>query len=246
MKKMVIVLVCMAGLTVSASAAEWFPGFHMSGGVGGTFAYSWSSYFEKYSVDYTLENGTRPRIREDHNGSYAESMLYNGYAFLDFTWAELDLGFGGYRISPKNGMKDVFGVGGGAISGTYLDIGVLAKYPIGITRSFSFFPLIGANAQIPVTSNEDIPYYDIWDLYSALWIRMGFGFDIRVTSRVYIRAEALYGIRTVTMMEGDVWNVLSGRLDEQYPSKHFHDWADVNYDVVTHGPQAKFAVGFRF
>jgi hypothetical protein len=142
----------------------------------------------------------------------ALGMPYRGvgtYMFFDAVYAEVFTGYSAGRgkwVSPyakdPNSLPDM--------SRTYLNVGVFAKYPLG--GSGNFFPLLGLDYEASVAgkrayANGNEYDFDIksWrydtDALSALWLKLGCGFNVDLIRSTYIRAEAVYGFRTANTFE---------------------------------------------
>jgi hypothetical protein len=154
-----------------------------------------------------------------------------GFAFFDATYAELSVGVlgggGTWEFGPLGGDVDM--------SIMNMDIALLGKFPIAIGSSLTVFPLLGADYQVTVSlKNEDGDDWKGFDGdggpgdFSALWFKFGGGLDYAITGNLYLRFEALYGIRLANKFETD--------MKDEYD-------ADV---LLGHGLTAKLAVGFKF
>jgi hypothetical protein len=147
------------------AAIETVPEFKLSAGAGGLFVMGFGG---SYDGDDTK------KLSLDLGGG--------GFAFLDATFVELSVGYVHGRTSlmtetgnQKTKDSDAFSV---------LDIGLLGKYPISLGK-ISLFPLLGANYQ-HIFSQED---ENIWRL------QFGGGMDYKFTEKLYVRGEALFGVR---------------------------------------------------
>jgi hypothetical protein len=163
-----------------------------------------------------------------------------GYAFVDATYVELSLavfgGSGKFKMTYGGQSSDL------DISITNFNIGLLGKYPFTINDKLSLFPLLGIDYQICLSAeNEDGDEIKGVDGnggsgdFSALWFKFGGGLDYSFTEKIYLRFEALYGIRLENKFENDL-----------------QDYVQVPGVVVTtktllgHGLTAKLAVGYKF
>jgi hypothetical protein len=167
-----------------------------------------------------------------------------GYVFLDATYAELTfaffLGGGKYKTSMTYPGNDNLTEGDWSI--TNFNIGLLLKYPFAINDAFSLFPLVGVDYGICLSAKYELeegvsdPVKDAGDL-SALWFKAGVGGDFSFTDRIYLRLEALYGIRLANKFETDT----KDNYVEMLPG------ADIDAKTsLGHGLTAKLAVGFKF
>jgi hypothetical protein len=72
--------------------------------------------------------------------------------------------------------------------------------------------------------------------FSALWFKFGGGLDFAFMQKLYLRLEALYGIRLANTLEKDMKDMV-----EDLPG------ADVEVkNLLGHGLTAKLAVGYKF
>jgi opacity protein-like surface antigen len=152
-----------------------------------------------------------------------------GFLFLDATYAELSFGIlaGGGKMKMTQGSES----GETDFTITNLNIGLLFKYPVTVGEKLSVFPLLGIDYQITVYAK----YGDAEKLekpgdLSALWFKLGGGLDYDITSNVYLRGEALYGLRLANKMEKDMKDSMEGIPDMR----------------LGHGLTVKLAVGCRF
>jgi hypothetical protein len=167
------------------------------------------------------------------------------YAFLDATYAEVSLGIfsptGRWELTTKNypANKPDF-----SVDAQYqmLTLGFLVKYPIGINESISVFPLAGIDYRIVnglKADNGTKKYAGDTSDFTALWFIGGIGMDfsLPVSAPIYLRLEALYGIRLANKYEDDsvkswdeVFKVIGGEAQA----------------LMGHGLTAKLAVGYKF
>jgi opacity protein-like surface antigen len=201
--------------------------------------------------DFSLSAGAGGYIGGDFGGGiklegggqeYAIKMPYfggGGYVFLDATYAELSFGFFG---GGGNAKSDIPGVPFDTDIGiTNLNLGLLGKYPFAVGEKLSVFPLLGIDYQIAVAVKQDgkkvddIPGFGGSSVdFSALWFKFGGGLDYAVTSNIFARCEALYGLRLPSKFEKDLKDDFSG---------------NPGVDVKTrlgHGITVKLAAGYRF
>jgi hypothetical protein len=163
-----------------------------------------------------------------------------GFVFLDATYAELSLGFfaGGGKIKSETNGKSGEDK---SLSYTGLDIELLGKYPIAVSEKLSVFPLLGVKYRAMLSvKNED---GDVWENsdgddisgdFSALWFKLGGGLDFSFTPKIYLRLDALYGIRLANKMEND-------QVDS------YNDMAGLDAKALLgHGLEVKVGVGYRF
>jgi len=156
------------------------------------------------------------------------------FIFVDANYIEASIGF-------LYGAFSITGTGLSKSSSLDIDInsialGVLGKYPINL-GSIILFPAAGIEYNM-VTSGKtgNVTISDAADL-SHLWIKFGVGADFNLSSHLYIRATALYGIRFSSKIEDDYVDAMKESLDG----------SGVSIDpVLGHGIQIKVSVGTRF
>jgi len=131
------------------------------------------------------------------------------YLFCDATYAEVfaDFSSGGGKwqsaaaSNPSQTLPEM--------QRSYINVGVLAKYPVTI-GNFNVFPLLGVDYEASISGKLKYPNGETYPFdgvttssLNALWVRLGGGttFDINKTLR--LRAELLYGMRPETDFEKD-------------------------------------------
>jgi uncharacterized repeat protein (TIGR02543 family) len=163
----------------------------------------------------TWSNGEKATIPNVGGGAYL---------FFDIKYAEIFAGYSGrsgkWQSPDAKIFKDSEDIPEWDIR--YINIGIFAKYPKS-GEGKQIFPLLGVDYEESRGS----------EIFDALWIKLGFGFEGDASDRTYMRAEFLYGWRTETEVE----KVL--RNDESIFS---------SYDVKTkpgHGLTIKVGIGIR-
>jgi opacity protein-like surface antigen len=120
-----------------------------------------------------------------------------------------------------------------------LDIGLLGKYPFAVNEKLSVFPLLGITYRVVLSvKDEDGNKIDDSGLadsgdFSALWFKLGGGLDFSFTDQVYLRGEALYGLRLANKFEKDMVDM-------------FDEPGVDTKTLLGHGLEVKVAVGYRF
>lgn len=168
-----------------------------------------------------------------------------GYAFFDAKYAEFSLAFYGGGGKSKMTME-----GGGTSqtsendsSITNFNIGLLGKYPFAINDKLTLFPLLGIDYSICLSAKTDGEEHknkdgnDAPGDFSALWFKFGGGGDFSLTEKVYLRLEALYGIRLANKAEADMEDFIKAKAQ------------GVDIDTKTllgHGLTVKLGVGYKF
>ena len=116
----------------------------------------------------------------------ADENLFVFDAFLDVKYAVLQFGFGG-----SSGNVKVEGEAT-AIKNSYLNIGVLGKYPF-IIKNVKLFPLLGFDTDIALNVKFNDHEYDKKDDFNRFWLDVGLGADIPITGGLFLRPQALFG-----------------------------------------------------
>lgn len=83
------------------------------------------------------------------------------------------------------------------VSVTYFNIGVLGKYPfkLGIAK---LYPLAGFDFDIPLTAKAEgtaMPKEIIAQELHRYWFDLGFGADVFVAGKLFIRPQAVFGVQ---------------------------------------------------
>jgi opacity protein-like surface antigen len=171
---------------------------------------------------------------------------------VDATYAELTVavygGGGTFKMTQtQTGKEDTSE--DMDISAVNLNIGLLGKYPIAVNNKLTLFPLLGIDYAVCLSAkDEDGEDFNGMDGeggpgdFSALWFKFGGGLDFALTEKLYLRFEALYGLRLANTFEKDAKDM----LDEQFEQAKKLG-ADVEVKTLLgHGLTAKLAVGYRF
>jgi opacity protein-like surface antigen len=238
-----IVAVLAAGSVFAQGNEKPKTAFGISAGVGGLFVSDFGG-----GVDASAS-------AQGYSGSMKIEMPNfggGGYVFLDATYAELTVAFAGGGGTFKTSMSfpgQPDSSSESDMSMMNLNIGLLGKYPFAINSKLTVFPLLGIDFAICLSAkDEDGDEYEgtdgngAPDDFSALWFKFGGGLDFALTEKLYLRFEALYGIRLPSKAETDIKDLAEKGLQQ------FKD-AGGSVDAKTllgHGLTAKLAVGYRF
>jgi len=170
------------------------------------------------------------------------AMPYTGfgaYLFADAMYAEA---FFGYSSGGGKWESDNTDPGNlPEMERSCLHIGVIVKYPFGAGWA-KFSPLIGLDYDLSIDGtikNADNDNYVFngkngrlgSNALSAMWVRLGGGFDFEMGRRVYLRSEFMYGMRTANAYE----NNAAARADDGSGTT-----------MTGHGFTLKIGVGMRF
>jgi hypothetical protein len=155
------------------------------------------------------------------------------FAFFDLVYAELSLGYfsgsgtGKETDSRMNSRSADFSL-------TNFNIGLLGKYPVAYNEKLYLFPLLGLEYDICLSAKQEDNEYDDPSDLSALWLKFGGGLDLAVSEKLYLRVEALYGIRLKNKFEED--------LVDNYKSMAPGISAEA---LLGHGLTVKVAMGYK-
>jgi len=178
MKKIVLALF----LTAFAAGGVFA---QMSAGVGGNFGVHMTSYSHP---DVDIDN-PKPIVGVGFNAFFdANYVMFKAGMFIGGNSEDYDPGVG-----KKITMK---------MTGTYLSLGVLGKYPIDM-GGFTFFPMLGLEynmlLSMKVSVDSDSETYKRADQDNAsdsdmLILQLGVGADFNLTDKIYVRPSLLWGI----------------------------------------------------
>jgi opacity protein-like surface antigen len=239
MKKVVAMLLCMtvcgAALfaqetvfDISAGAGGFVSG-DFGGGVEGSASLAGQLFSMKYEMPY---------------------FGGGGFLFLDATCAELTLAFysGSGTMTMTTESPGDSQSQNSDMSTMSFNISLLGKYPFEVNQEFSVFPLLGVEYDICLSAKDEAGEYKDRDGkeapgdFSALWFKLG-GLDFSFTEKIYLRFEALYGLRLASKAENDIKDL----TDEVLKSLKEDYGADVETKILLgHGWTAKLAVGYKF
>jgi hypothetical protein len=161
-----------------------------------------------------------------------------GYLFFDATYAEVFAGYcaGGGKWASGN-ASDTRTLP--QLQRSVLNLGVFVKYPF-TAGNLTAFPLAGIDYDHPLSGSLEFASglagdteVKVGDL-SALWVKLGAGFDFSIGSSAYLRVSMLYGLRTSNALEKNYVNAVKNDLGH-------HD-AETN---PGHGFAVRAGVGFR-
>jgi hypothetical protein len=228
MKKVLVLLVL---ATVIGTAAFAIPAFGLSAGAGGLFQAGFGGGIK------VEDGGVEVKVTLPTLGG-------GGYGFLDLTFAEIDVAFQIGSLKPEYEGPGGIGFDDIDLSYTALNFGILGKYPFEFGQ-LTAFPLAGVDYQYVLSAkDEDGDKYEGFDGngngkasdFSSLWIRLGGGVDYNITDALYIRGEALYGIRLASKVEGDIEDMVKLLVGNAI---------DVSKNLG-HGLLVKIGVGYKF
>jgi len=234
-EKRILLALLIAMLAAGGAFAE---DFKFSAGVGGL-----------YAADFG--GGVKQKYSSGKESTF--DIPYSGtgfYAFVDAMYAEAFISFfnpTGEISTTYDGKKSAvwYNSSGNSIYNfeySMMTFGILGKFPIAINDMFTIFPAVGIDYRTVSeikSGNSKIPKADMDGKYDALWILGGVGLDFNllplVNVPIYIRLEALYGIRLENELEKDMIK----------KTKDAYSEADIS-SILGHGLTAKLAVGWKF
>jgi hypothetical protein len=220
MKKLIAVIVIFVCVGSALSAQIGF-----SAGAGGILDLGIHSWTTK--IDGKKET------KNDASGSDT-NIRYGLMGFFFFFYVEADFGLLFY-----NKRKTIEKVTT-KYSETSLMLGLLGKYPIDL-GGFTVFPLAGLQFFVPLTSKSKIgdadwKKTDIKDRMdiSDLWLKVGGGGDIDITSQIFVRPSLLWGFRFKHSDERDA-------IDKQNK-----DTSKFSYSEFDQSFQLRVTAGYKF
>jgi hypothetical protein len=225
----VVMSVCGAALFAQEEAKSQKTVFGLSAGAGGFIGGDFGGGAEGTAS----LGGVSAKIKTPYFGG-------GGFAFFDATYVELTLGIyggGGKMTLVVTGENEL----SADMSYTNFNIGLLGKYPFTVNQKLSVFPLLGIEYDICLSvKDKDGNKYKNRDGkespgdFSALWFKFGGGLDFLFTEKIYLRFEALYGLRLANKFE----KAMKDMLDEipMFDTK----------TLLGHGLTAKLAAGYKF
>jgi hypothetical protein len=193
-----------------------------------------------------------------------DSVLLGFDFFADVTkYAEVDIGMvfnpvgrlsGPYAEGPAPGIRST-GID------TYLNVGVLGKYPFKIGDKFTLFPLLGVDYQLFLTASDgqgafwgrNDEYKDkrdtegepnpeaILGYFDNLWIKVGVGGDFALSDRLFLRQELLWG----ACIREELLNKLTYYNDKVAAVPEAPGGGGADLEGFAHGLSYKLAVGYK-
>jgi opacity protein-like surface antigen len=171
-----------------------------------------------------------------------------GYVFFDATYLETSFGmfFGGgeWEIATSSPLNQTQRIGKFEFQG--LHIGLLGKYPFAINPKAKLFPLLGFDYTIVLTAKLEGQEVDNPKDWNHFIFKFGGGSDFFITDSLFIRLEALYGIRLTTKAEQDYADDIKTML--LYLINQYAGFTPnvTSETLLGHGFTAKLALGYKF
>jgi opacity protein-like surface antigen len=167
-----------------------------------------------------------------------------GFLFFDAQYVELSFGFfagGGTMSMTGTGMPSVDGTD---LTYNNLSLGLLGKYPFSISTAFSVFPLLGIDYLISTSVKEKSSGTEAPESgdYSSFWFKLGGGLDFAVAGNIFVRLEALYGLRLATKAEKDLKEMVDPLID----AAKAMGASGESKTRLGHGLTVKVALGYKF
>jgi len=241
MKRSVLVLALAACVAGGVFAQSLF-----SAGAGGIL-----SYAKLGEASASAEaGGQKASVSESYTG-----LHFCGCVFFDATFVDLSIAILTGTSTAKT-EEDMPGSPKQSLEADYtitsLDFTLLGKYPIEISDSFTFFPLLGAgyNYVLSVKRDGKDAYEGVSERSASDWstfrIHVGVGGDFNFTDKIYLRGQLLgnYAFASKAMKD----NAEDG---EKY-MKFLAESSGVSNPTVSSeanggfGGTFKIAVGYRF
>ncbi|MCL1992985.1 MAG: hypothetical protein FWG66_08565 [Spirochaetes bacterium] len=133
---------------------------------------------------------------------------------------------------------------------TWLEIGLLGKFPVELSDRVTVFPLGGLAYRLMLTNSVPLnplseslidPFNPLHA--SALWFRIGGGMDFNLSQAVFLRRSFTYGLRLRSRWENNMVN--------DSPHDYFTPGSDLQWGItydnasLGHGFDVTVGVGFR-
>jgi hypothetical protein len=250
------------------SLSAW-PEFTLSAGGG----LSLGGLFTGYTI--TANEATPYGSAWINSTQQMEQFSYGGFLFFDAAYAEFSVDIQGGINSYRENMDAQYSTSGGsstALTGpaahregtgseTTLGFTLLGKYPFRLRESLSVYPLAGVEYRIALeekrtprggptrdrTEGSQETEFDgqrdySLSLWNAFFINLGMGMDLYVRSPLYVRAELLYGFRLQTAYEEAALDWLMDLTGISQPKL----FGSPGISGLTHGPEIRLAMGYRF
>jgi hypothetical protein len=180
-----------------------------SAGLGGSFLVNFSSY--------SLTSAGKDAMLEKTPTQIGGEV----FVFFDARYVEWDLGMSFLKDDKSN------------LSTTNFEIQLIGKYPIAVGDRLAILPLIGVDFKIALDQDPSIDDESPFEMLSNVWFKWGWGADLALTKRIYLRTELLYGIGTNSKSQKDqidIANKITKMIDT----------------IINHGLDVRLAVGYKF
>lgn len=199
MKKKSLLMLVLLGIIAGSTFAQF------SIGAGGYFTNDFGGGFEESNPDAKME---------------MPYMSGGIFAFFDVKYIQLSVGM----LAFNNTTSEINNINSSTERKMYgMDIGLFGKIPLSIGKYFTLFPLLGVDYRLILTA-RDITAKDYnegqyknpagksapWD-FSAFWFKAGLGLDFSFNDTLFLRGEALYGVRLSSKYERDAVEKNSSR-----------------------------------
>jgi len=250
LKKIIAILVIFVCVGTVLSAQDF--GISFGGGV--LLDWNFGNGMKFTNGDNTISGGTR-------------NMSFGGYAFLDVTYAEIDVSFsyGGLTqaVKAKGDYKEAemkdYGFTNGGDGGSVLQLGftLLGKYPVKMGQ-LTVFPLLGVGYNMVLShSKTDYPIAEVKDgdkvvtperkisELNQFSILGGGGLDYNINRNLYLRISALAQLRFASKALSDSVSAADDGISEAKKLYPDVDYPSVS-TVLGFGPVIKVGVGYRF
>jgi hypothetical protein len=139
-----------------------------------------------------------------------QDLNYGGFLFLDASYAELFVSvYGGNNVLTSSQTFVAPPIAAGSLpveprtfekNQISMTIGLLVKYPFYLGK-FTLAPLLGLSYQIFFTGDYGDPYTAVViktkaSDFNTLWLHVGGNVNVDLNNSLYLKAEALYGIKS--------------------------------------------------
>jgi len=237
------------------------PEFTLSGG-GGIF---FGGLFSDYTINADETNSNGEKIWMDLSQKMRQFNI-GAYLFFDATYAAFSLdiqeGFNSYKeggiISQDHTRAEPEPVEGKGKE-TTIGFTLLTKYPFRIREHLFLYPLLGISYRIALSEKRTpnggsehkrtdgiTEFNQNGDYTLSMWnswlINVGTGLDFYFKAPFYLRTEFIYSFRLMTSYEKAALDWLVDTYDIDRPKL----FANPGMRGLTHGPEFRVAVGYRF
>ncbi|MDR2210733.1 MAG: hypothetical protein LBO65_04595 [Spirochaetaceae bacterium] len=259
MKKYILVFLAVLGPVCSVMAKP--PEFTLSAG-GGLLL---GGLFTRYTLTADEQTAKHGQTNLEMNQSM-DQFNYGGYLFFDATYGEFTLeihrGINQYQetlsgFGERTVINDMPREGLGAE--TMLGFTLVGKYPFSLREGLSVYPLVGVEYQIALVEKRtpdgkkeqnraggktelDGSRDFSLSMWNSVFINAGAGLDFMIKYPLFLRTELVYRFRLKTPAENEAMDYVEDRFDISHPTL----FGNPRISGLTHGPELRVALGYRF
>ncbi|MDR0476021.1 MAG: hypothetical protein LBH43_20440 [Treponema sp.] len=230
MKKKLVLALLMSALLAGGAFAQFSAGF------GGTFTADFTTYSYTNEAKDILKALGMPTDMLNTN-----TVGGGFFAYFDAVYVMASLGMGFHGITPANSdLKKVMDEMKQTMSLNTFEIELLGKFPFAV-GGMSIFPLLGLDIKLALAydmtlDGEKFSYTSVdgnklSDL-NTIWGKFGFGADIPLGYKTYLRPILLYGVGTTNKDQKAALDAPGAK--------------DLVKAIVNYGLDIKIAFDFKF